>query len=231
MRNVRRILRIALFLVIGLWLHYVMPQQDIARVVKTEDFRVDFSIWNRPFYAQADSGSEELENRQVRIINAIRKQTFLFGLIRGNDQTMNYRNEDTGWIYPPYFKFDSSNLDTEAEDLVSTAQEPRWVVITHYGWRIKLLSIFPNAVSIRPIEVPEGANPEDYRPFPWVNLILFAVMIAGVVFVRAMWMQFRERTVDPLADRVGDQLDHVNADLAERKGRVSRWLDTWRKKK
>lgn len=231
MRNFRRIIRIALLLVVGLWLHYVMPQQDIVRVVKTEDFRVDFSVWNRMFYAQADSGAVEMENRQVRIINTVRKQTFLFGLIRGNEQTMNYRNEDTGWIYPPYFKFDSSNLDTEAQDLVSTAADPKWAVITHYGWRIKLFSVFPNAVSIREIEVVEGQSPEDYRPFPWVNLIIFALMIVGFLFVRAMWRQFRERTVDPLADRVGDQMDYVSADMAERKGRISRWLDTWRKKK
>lgn len=230
MRNFRRLIRIALFLVAGLWLHYVMPQQDIVRVVKTEDFRVDFSVWNRMFYAQADSGTVELPTRQVRIINTVRKRTFFFGLIRGGDQTMNYRNEDTGWIYPPYFKFDSSNLDTEAQDLVSTAQDPEWAIITHYGWRIKLVSVFPNAVSIRPIEVPAGQSAEDYRPFPWLNLIIFAVMIVGFLFVRAAWRQFRERTVDPLADKVGDQYDHVSADLSERKGRVSRWLGTWRKK-
>ncbi|MBU2994373.1 DUF1523 family protein [Octadecabacter sp. 1_MG-2023] len=230
MRNIRRFLRIALFLIVGLWLHYVMPQQDIVRVVKTEDFRVDFSVWNRMFYAQADSGTVELPTRQVRIINTVRKRTFFFGLIRGDDQTMNYRNEDTGWIYPPYFKFDSSNLDTEAQDLVSTAQEPEWAIITHYGWRIKLISVFPNAVSIRPIVVPEGQSPEDYRPFPWVNLIIFAAMIIGFLFVRAAWRQFRERTVDPLADKVGDQYDHVSADLSDRKGRISRWLGTWRKK-
>jgi hypothetical protein len=51
-----------------------------------------------------------------------------------------------------------------------------------------------------------------------------------LLFVRAMWIKFRERTLDPLADRAGNQLNHVNADLAERKGRISRWLDMWRKK-
>jgi len=143
---------------------------------------------------------------------------------------MVYRNEDTGWIYPPYFKFDSANLDTEAQDLVSTPENPKWVVITHYGWRIKFLTIFPNAVSIREIVVPEGQNAEDYRPFPWVNLIIFVLMIVGLLFVRAMWLQFRERTLDPLADSAGDRLDHVNADLAERRGRIRRWLDTWKSK-
>lgn len=224
MRNIRRTLRIVMFLVVGLFLHYVMPQQDIARITSTEIIRTDFSSFNRIFYAQADSGSVDQPTRDLRLINTERKSTYFFGLIRGGNETMVFRNEDTGWIYPPYFKFDSSDLQAEAAAEISTA-EAQWVVVTHYGWRIRWASIYPNAVAIR------TAPSEDYRPFPWVNLVIFAVMIAGAVFLRAMWMQFRERTVDPLADRVGDQMDHVNADLAERKGRWSRWLGTWRKKK
>lgn len=225
MRNLKRAFRISLLLIVGLWLHYVMPQQDVARVVKTEDYRTDFSAFNRMFYAQADAGAAELPNRQIRLINTVRKRTFLFGLVRGGDQTMVYRNEDTGWIYPPYFKFDSSNLDTEAQDLVSSPEEPKWVVVTHYGWRIKIFSVFPNAVSIREVPGP------DYRPVPWVNIIILIAILVGLLFVRAMWRQFRERTLDPIAEKVGDQIDHTNAGIAERQGRFRRWLDTWRSKR
>jgi len=223
MRNIRRFFRIFLFLFVGLFLFYVLPQRDVARITSTEVIRTDFSTFNRLFYAQADSGSVDNPTRDLRLINSERKATYLFGLIRGNNETMVFRNEDTGWIYPPYFKFDSSDLQAEAAASVSTAEE-KWVVITHYGWRVRWASIYPNAVAIRP------APSEDYRPFPWVNLVIYAFLIGGFLFLRAMWRQFRERTVDPLADKVGDQLDHVNADLAERKGRLSRWLDTWRKK-
>lgn len=230
MRNIRRTLRIMLFLVVGLFLHYVMPQQDVARITSTEIIRTDFGGWQRLFFAQADSGQVENTTRDLRLINTERKATYFFSLIRGGNETMVYRNEDTGWIYPPYFKFDSSDLQAEASAAISTSEPQEWVIVTHYGWRIRWASIYPNAVAIRPIEVAEGMSPEDYRPFPWVNLIIFALMIVGALFVRAMWMQFRERTLDPLADKAGDQLDHVNADLAERKGRISRWLGTWRKK-
>ena len=231
MRNIRRSLRIALFLIVGLFLHYVMPQQDVARITSTEIIRQDFSTFNRWFYASADVGGVDNATRDLRLINTERKATYLFGLIRGNNETMVYRNEDTGWIYPPYFKFDSSDLQAEAGAAISTVEPYDWVVVTHYGWRIRWLTIYPNAVAIRPIEVAQGQSPEEYRPFPWANLIIFAVLIGGFVFLRAMWLQFRERTVDPLADRVGDQFDHASADLAERKGRLSRWLSTWRKKK
>ena len=225
MRNIRRFLRVALFLIVGLFLHYVMPQQDVARITSTEIIRTDFSSFNRMFYAQADSGSVENPTRDLRLINTERKATYFFGLIRGGNETMVYRNEDTGWIYPPYFKFDSSDLQAEAAAEISTAEPQEWVVITHYGWRVRWASIYPNAVSVRP------AQSEDFRPFPWVNLIIFAVLIAGLLFIRAAWLQFRERTLDPLADKAGDQMDHVSADLSERKGRMSRWLGTWRKKK
>lgn len=225
MRNFRRIIRIVLFVVVGLWLHYVMPQQDIARIVNVDSRITSLSSWQKPFYAQEDTGSAlSTTGRDLRLISTERKATYLFGLMRGNNQTMVYRNEDTGWIYPPYFKFDSADLQAEAAASVSTAQPYQWVVVTHYGWRIRWLTVYPNAVAIRP------APSEDFRPFPWVNIVIFALMLAGLLFVRAMWMQFRERTLDPFADRAGDRLDHVNADLAERKGRISRWLDSWRKK-
>ncbi len=224
MRNFRRAFRITLFVILGLYLHYVMPQQDIARITSTEIIRTDFSPYNRIFYAQADAGNVENTTRDLRLINTVRKRTYLFGLIRGGDDTMVYRNEDTGWIYPPYFKFDSSDLQAEADDMSSTAENPRWVAITHYGWRIRWLTIFPNAVSIRDVPGP------DYRPIPWVNGIIFVVLIAGALFVRAAWRQFRERTLDPLAESVENRVDEASAGIAERRGRIRRWLDTWRSK-
>jgi hypothetical protein len=45
-----------------------------------------------------------------------------------------------------------------------------------------------------------------------------------------MWLQFRERAVDPMLDSAGDRYDEASAGLAERRGRLSRWLDTWRAK-
>lgn len=224
MKTFSRSARILLIMIVGLFFHYILPQQDVARVVKTEDYRTDFSVWNRMFYAQPDAGNEELPNRQIRLVSTVRQQTYLFGLLRGGEQTMVYRNEDTGWIWPPYFKFDSANLDAEAEDRRSTADEPRWVVIRHYGWRIKFLSVFPNAISIRDVDGP------DFRPIPWFNIFFFIFLMGGLLFLRAMWRQFRQRSVDPLLDAAGDQLDEVQAGVAERKGRLSRWMDTWRSK-
>lgn len=224
MRNLRRAFRITLFLIVGLWLHYVLPGQDVARITGTEIIRTDFTNVNRYFYANADAGGAELASRDLRLINTQRKKTYLLGLIRAGEGTMVYRNEDTGWIYPPYFKFDSSDLQAEAQDLISSSADPRWVVVTHYGWRIPWLTIYPNAVAVR-----EAPGP-DYRPIPWVNIVVLLGLVGAVFFVRAMWMQFRERALDPISESVEDRIDHTSAGLAERKGRFRRWLNSWRSK-
>lgn len=225
MRNFRRFIRTLMFVIIGMVLHYALPQHDVVRVVNTYQERQDLNDWTRVFWAQPDNQSETLVNRDVQFIQTIKMRTMLFGFIqRDSTEVMVYRNEDTGWSWPFYFKFDTANLQTEADDLVSTSEQPKWAVVTHYGWRNEYLSAFPNAIAIRPVSGPMASV------IPWFNIAFFVVLTAALVFLRAMWMQFRERTVDPLADKVGDRLDHVNADLSERKGRISRWLGTWRKK-
>ena len=225
MRNIRRSIRLILFLIIGSILHYALPQHDVVRVVNTYQERQDLNDWTRVFWARPDDQSATLINRDVQFIQTIRKQSMLFGFVsRETTEVMVYRNEDTGWSWPFYFKFDTANLQTEADDLVSTSEEPKWAVMTHYGWRNEYLSAFPNAIAIQPVSGP------DVLIVPWFNIGFLVVLMIAFLFLRAMWMQFRERTVDPLADKVGDRMDHMNADLSERKGRVSRWLGTWRKK-
>jgi len=107
--------RIVFWGVFVAFLTYVLPDRDVVRVVSTEVIRTDFTGLNRLFYAQADSGNAEQPTRDLRLINTVRR----------NGKVYVYRNEDTGWIWPPYFKFDSSDLQAEAEDLVSTADTPQ----------------------------------------------------------------------------------------------------------
>ncbi len=222
MRRIRIIFRVCLFLFFGALFHYVLPQHDIVRVTSTEIIRTDFSAFNRMFYAQADSGAAELETRDLRLINTEKQRTFLLGFVpRDSTGVMVYRNEDTGWIWPPYFKFDSSDLQAEAASL---ARGDDWAVITHYGWRIRWASIFPNAVAIRPVEGP------NVNIIPWFNIFFFTFLIVAYFFVRAMWMQLRERSIDPIVDSAEHRIDEVQAGVAEQRGRVRKWLNTWRSK-
>ncbi|MDO6586312.1 DUF1523 family protein [Salipiger sp. 1_MG-2023] len=182
---------IAAFWVIVLaFLHYTLPQTDIARVTDTYSQRVDPGA-NRWFWANADTGeSTAAQGRDVFFI-----QSRLSG-----DDVMIYRNEDTGWGWPPFFKFDSANLQAEAADVRSTSAEPQWVAIRHYGWRNEMLTIYPNAISITPVSGP------DARIIPWMNIIILTLLVAFVWAVYVRWRRFRRARIDPALDEVGDNI-------------------------
>lgn len=213
--------RIALALIVGAFLHYTMPQHDIVRITNTYN-RLTTVGENWIFYSSPDVGTAEgTSTRDIRFIEAV----FPDGKV------IVYRNEDTGWVWPPYFKYDSSNLQAEASNLKSPKEAPEWVVVTHYGWRAPWLSIYPNAVRVKPVAGP------DVTIIPWVNIILLALLAIAALMVRRMWLQFRERTIDPAVADAGDVLgdldaraDAARAEMRGTWGRFMAWLGTWRKK-
>lgn len=222
MRTFRNTLFTILVLIVGAFLHYTLPQHDVVRVVNTYQERQDLGDWTRIFWAKPDDQATGLINRDVQFIQTVKKKTWLFGFIRRDAEgVMVYRNEDTGWSWPPYFKFDTASLQTEADDLRSTPETPKWAIMTHYGWRLELFSAFPNAVAIKPVASP------DVTIIPWFNIFFFVVLIALVLFIRAMWLQFRERTIDPALDDTRDAWEKVDSYADERRGRLSRWWKSW----
>ncbi|MGL4281917.1 MAG: DUF1523 family protein [Albidovulum sp.] len=207
-------------IVIG-FLHYTLPQHDIVRVVNTYQERQDLGDWTRIFWSTPDDQSGTLTNRDVQFISAVKQ----------NGKPMVYRNEDTGWNWPPYFKFDTASLQTQADDLKSTAETPKWAVITHYGWRNPYVSAFPNATAIKAVAGP------DVTIIPWFNIFFLGFLLIVFFMIRRMWLQFRERSVDPVLEDVGEAWDSVedHADAAAVQargvwGRFTAWLDTWKGK-
>lgn len=185
MRWPRIVILALLALIVGSILHYTLPQRDIARITGTEIIRQDFSGLNRIFYAQGDSGNAQTDSRDLRLINSV--------LASGD--VMVYRNEDTGFGWPPYFKLDSADLHAEAANLVSTADDPGWVAITHYGWRSRLLTTYPNAVAITPVAGP------DVSLFPWLNVVILLILALILFMAWRIWERFEDRVIDPLRDR------------------------------
>ncbi|MEH6653588.1 DUF1523 family protein [Loktanella salsilacus] len=225
MRILAFLLRLMPILAVGVVLHYVLPQHDIVRIVNTYQERQDLNDWTRIFWSDPSPQSATLVNRDVQFIQAVRKETFLLGFIpRDTTEVMVYRNEDTGWGWPFYFKFDTASLQTEADDLRSTPENPKWAVVTHYGWRNGYLSAFPNAIAIRPVSSP------DETIIPWFNIAFFVIVIFLIGMVRAMWFQFRERMIDPAIDAAGDRLDIAQANMDARRSKMRRWFDSWKPK-
>lgn len=191
MRRAVLILKVVLALLAASFLYYTLPRHDLARITGTEVIRQDFSSWNRLFHAGADAGNAVNVTRDLRLVNAQRLTPWLFGLFTAGEQTIVYRNEDTGWDWPPYFKFDSADVQARAQDLTSTAEAPRWVVVTRYGIRSRLLSIYPNAISVRAVAddrpAAERMTPPAVRIIPWFNIFFFIALALIWGTLRAAW--------------------------------------------
>jgi len=216
MRYVKWTFWILILAVVGAFLHYTLPKRDIVYVtgveIKLEQFGENSIFWASPDTGASAAGG--VVERDVRFIDTVQR----------NGRVKVYRNEDTGWGWPPYFKLDSSNLQAEARNLISTQSDPNWAVIRYYGWRIPAFTIFPNAVTIRSIDDP------DMTLIPWLNICILLFLFAVFWAIRVRWLRFRRARIDPVFEDVGDSWEAAGDQIAERRGRMSRWFGTWRKK-
>lgn len=195
MRYLKWILRVILLMLIFGFLHYTLPQHDIVRVTNTYEKRIDLGS-NGLFWA---GGTHYATG------NLLNRDVFFIETFTTNETPMIFRNEDTGWGWPPYFKFDTSNLQAKASDIISKAAlgETQWIVVRHYGWRNEYFSIFPNAVSLRLATGPEE------RIIPWVKIGLFIVLFAVSWALWVRWVRFRTRRIDPVLGKWEDRFEQT----------------------
>jgi len=204
MKYLKWIVGLAPILAIILFAHYSLPGRDIVQIVGTDVVRQGREPSN-------PSGIRSL-TRDVRFISTARPD--------GTSSV--YRNEDTGWGWPPYFKFDSSDLTAQAQAYVR--QENQWVAITHYGWRIDFFSVYPNAVKITQVEGP------DVRLIPWFNIIFLTTLgILAILVIRAI-LAFKRRRIDPIIEDIDIMIDDAGDDMdAARKNFRDWWSNLFKK--
>ncbi len=189
-------------LIVFLFFNYTLPTHDVVRIVGTEVKRMD--VGNAWFWIGQDSGTGNNQSRDVRFINAI----------QANGKTIVYRNEDTLWSWPPYFKFDGADLSAEAESAVSSEAAPVWVSVRNYGWRNSWFSIFPNALSMKVVAGP------DVTIIPYFNIVFLGLLAALILTVRRFFINWRKRRVDPVVAAVGDKFEDGFDAVAEGAGDV-----------
>lgn len=158
---IRSFLIAALLAPVGLFLHFFLPRSEIVQVEGTDVKRLDNDS-NR--IGQTDASRSA--TRDVFLINTS---------VPGSDEVLVYRNEDTGWGFPFYFKFNDSDINATASKL---ANEKAIAKVRYYGFRIQLLSMWPNVISIERAEVGDST-------FPWGRVIFFTVF--ALVFGYAYW--------------------------------------------
>ena len=150
----------------ALGLFYVLPQHEVVLITGGEVKRVDHDgVINAENPADGPT-------RDVYFINTEHPDT---------KDVMVYRNEDTGWSFPWYFKFDSADIQAKAQGYSRNAEQ--LALIRYYGWRIKILSVFPNVTDI------EATNSRE-EPFP-LFITVFLSLIALVLIVVAVFIKRR----------------------------------------
>lgn len=216
MKFIKRILILILLVAGGLFLHYNLPHHDVVQIVGTDVKRIDIKKgsfgWGRP-----DAGTDQFDTRDVRFINTV----------RANGKPSVYRNEDTDWGWPPYFKFDTGNLTAEAQDIAK--KDDMWVAVRHYGWRIPIWSIYPNAVSVKVVDGPKT------RIIPWFNIIFLIVLFLIILWILLRIRRFKINRVDPIADKIEDAAGAAQDDINETRSaigkRFRKWFGTGKSKK
>jgi hypothetical protein len=200
------------FLFVAAFLHYSLPSRDIVRIVGTDVKRMDISpgAW---FWASVDSGTNPGETRDVRFVNSTKAD--------GSPRV--YRNEDTGWGWPPYFKFDSGDLTAEAQ---AAEDSEGWYVAKHYGWRSLWLTTFPNLLTIRPATGP------DEKLFPWFNIVFIACLLAMLYLVYRFFMRVGreiaeevDERIDALSENVAESSDNIREEADRLWDRLRRWFE------
>ena len=149
LRRMKYTVAVLLIALIVSFLHYNLLRTDVVNVVGTDVKRTDKDKKNQ----SAD--------RDVRFITSV---------TRDGDARV-YRNEDTGIGWPPYFKFDSADLTAQAQSFASEGDKT-WILVTYYGWRIQVLSLFPNAISLKQVE-------REYSHLPIFNTVVLVVLGVG----------------------------------------------------
>ncbi len=217
MKWIKRVFIGLVIIVFAALLHYFLPSRDIVQIVGTDVKRMD--IGNSPWWDKPDAGTQKQSTRDVRFINSVWP----------DGKARVYRNEDTNWSFPPYFKFDSGDLSARAQSLANQKDDETWVAVYHYGWRIKLLSMFPNAYKIRQVAGP------DARLVPWFNIAFLSLLAFTLISIWRLWRKFKRKRIDPIAEKIEDVAESAEADLKEKSGAVSglfrRWFGTTKDKK
>ncbi|WP_267523881.1 DUF1523 family protein [Campylobacter sp. MG1] len=146
-------------LLLILFINYSMPNYKAVNIVGAEVKRID-------------------KTKLAQDTPELSKDTY-FIYVKDNEKSRVYKNEDTRWGFPFYFKFNSADIQANA---VSFLDEKSLVQIKYYGWRINMLDKFPNIVSIKKLDnINDISNPIFSYIFYILTLISMIFLISAII--------------------------------------------------
>ncbi len=175
--KMKLIVGLTLLVVLLLFLHYNLPRTAVVQISGTDMKRSDKS--SRTLPGQEESAQQRtatLQTVDVRFVNTVSRE----------GEVMVFRNEDTGWGWPPYFKFDSADITAMAQAFAIDPNKP-WVRVKYYGWRVRMFSMFPNVIRLKSVD-------KDSSHFPLFNVTIL-LLLAGSGF----WLY---RKIKGVSDRL-----------------------------
>jgi hypothetical protein len=64
----------------------------------------------------------------------------------------------------------------------------------------------------------------DVRIIPWVNIVILSMMAILAFMVRRMWLQFRERMIEPAVIEAQETFDSIDRRADRAKAGVGGWF-------
>ncbi len=161
---IRALLALIVIAPVGVFLDFFLPRSSILQVTSTDVRRLD--------------NDNNQVGQTVKIGTETRDVFFINTTVPGTDQVRVFRNEDTNFGWPFYLKFNDSDINAKAAKL---AVDKAYAKVTYYGYRIQILSMWPNVVSIERAELGDST-------FPWGRLVFFVLVGSLIGYV---WWKVR----------------------------------------
>ena len=162
-----------LILILFFFFHYNLPRTSVVQISGTDTKRVDKVVKGAKVEnSKGNNKNTDTLTADVRYINSVSRK----------GKAMVFRNQDTGWGCPPYFKFDSADVTAEAQAFATDQAKP-WVRVKYYGWRVTMFSMFPNVLDLKKVD-------KNYTHIPVFNIIFFIVLVTLVLVVRSKLKKF-----------------------------------------
>lgn len=111
-------------------------------------------------------------------------------------EILRFQNRNTNWGWPPYFKFNASELSRQAHALA--LEEPSALVeVRYYGFRLGLSAAYPNALGMSPAR--PGPLPEPYLGWVVLAIHLLGAVVVGGVCRRRRVQRFKPQACVPVS--------------------------------